>query len=640
MRLFLDLETYCDTPISAGTHRYAERAEILLFAYACDDGPVAVIEHPARAEVEKIVSRASEIVIHNSAFDRTVLRHALGVDLPVAKIIDTYVLALAHSLPGSLGQLGGLLKVPTDKAKDAEGKKLIHLFCKPRPARSKIARATATTHPQEWSKFVNYAQQDVLALREIHKRLPRWNNTDDERRLWQLDQKINDRGVQIDLELVTAAQRAVAETQALLAEDVRERTDGAVGAATQRDALLRYVSEQYGLELDDLRGSTVEKLLEDESLPADLRELLQVRLSASTTSVAKYEALARSTSSDGRLRGTLQFCGAARTGRWAGRLFQPQNLPRPSLKQNEIDVAIEAMKAGAEQMLLDDVMSAASAAIRGAITAALEKKLVVADLANIEGRMLAWLAGEKWKLEAFAQYDAGKGPDLYKLAYARSFNKRAEDVTKDERQIGKVQELALGYQGSVGAFGSMAAIYGVTLPDEQVKAIVAAWRKAHEQTVGFWYELQDAALYAIKSPGRRVTCRRLALVREGAWLRLILPSGRSLCYPSPQIDDGKLSYMGVNQYTRQWERIKTYGGKLVENVTQAAARDVLADGMLRAEAAGYRVVLSVHDELITETPDDPRYSAHGLSAIMATQPRWAAGLPLAAEGFEAARYRK
>jgi DNA polymerase len=640
MRLFLDLETYCDTPIAAGTHRYAERAEILLFAYAIDDQPAQVIEHPTRTEVRTLVEQADEIVVHNSHFDRTVLRHALGIYLPIEHVADTMVLALAHSLPGGLGQLCNILRVPTDKTKDAEGKKLIHLFCKPRPARSKIARATAHTHPAEWERFAAYARLDVEAMRELYQRLPRWNWSEYERQLWALDQAINDRGVAIDMALVEAAQRAVAETQATLAEDVQERTDGAVQAATQRDALLAYVAEQYGYRLEDLRGATVERLLEDDAIPAEMRELLQVRLSACTTSVAKYDALARATSEDGRLRGTLQFCGASRTGRWAGRLFQPQNLPRPSLKQPEIDAAIDAMKAGAEAMLVDDVMAAASAAIRGCIVAPPGRKLVVADLSNIEGRMLAWLAGERWKIGAFEAFDLGDGPDLYKLAYARAFNRPAEHVTKDERQLGKVMELACGYQGGAGAFNTMGAIYGLTFEEAKAKSLVQAWRKAHEQTTSFWYDVQDAAIHAVRMPGERIRCRRIEIIRSGGWLRLILPSGRSLCYPSPRVEDRKLSYMGINQYTRKWERLSTYGGKLVENITQAAARDVLADGMLRAEAAGYSVVLSVHDELITETPADPHYTVKGLAKIMATQPAWAKGLPLAAAGFETSRYRK
>ena len=641
MRLFLDLETYSSTPISAGTHRYAEQAEILLLAYAVDDSPAVVCEHPAPAEMQALVDQAEEIVIHNSAFDRTVLRHQ-GVALPVDRVTDTMVLALMHSLPGSLDTLCQILRVDQDKAKAKDGKKLIRLFCQPQPARNKLSRASSATHPDEWRQFCEYARLDVEAMREIYRRLPRWNYTEEERQLWILDQRINDRGVAIDLDLVQSARRAVAETQASLAEQLQRLTDGALMSANQRDAVLTYIYDTYDVRLDDLQGSTVDQLIADPDTPEGLRTLLRLRSAAATTSVAKYDALHRSTSSDGRLRGTLQFCGAARTGRWAGRLFQPQNLPRPSLRQPEIDGAIAAIKAEVEDLLVPDVMQAASGALRGCIIAPPGRKLVVADLSNIEGRVLAWLARETWKIEAFEAYDRGAGPDLYKLAYAKSFGKRPEDVTKDERQIGKVQELACGYQGGLGAFSTMSSAYGLSFEDDRVKEIVRAWRQAHTQTVSLWYEAEEMAILATGAPGRTyyTNAGRIGFRRDKGWLRMILPSGRSLCYPSPKVEDGKLSYMGIDQYTRKWDRLPTYGGKLIENATQAAARDVLARGMLAADAAGYEIVLSVHDEIIAETPDTDEYTVDQLAAIMATPPTWADGLPLAAAGFEAARYRK
>ena len=642
MRLFLDLETYSTTPISAGTHRYAETAEILLLAYAVDDSPAVVCEHPSAAEMQALVDQAEEVVIHNSAFDRTVLRHCCGVALPVERVTDTMVLALMHSLPGSLDLLCGILRVDQEKAKDKDGKRLIRLFCQPQPAKHKIQRASSGTHPEEWARFVDYARLDVEAMREIYRRLPRWNYTEAERQLWILDQTINDRGVAIDLELVQSARRAVAETQASLAEQLQVLTDGALMSATQRDALLTYIYDTYDVRLDDLQGSTVDQMIADPDTPEGLRTLLRLRSAAATTSVAKYAALHRATSSDGRLRGTLQFCGAARTGRWAGRLFQPQNLPRPSLSQPEIDTAIAAIKAEVEDLLVPDVMQAASGALRGCIIASPKRKLVVADLSNIEGRVLAWLGKEQWKIDAFEAYDRGDGPDLYKLAYAKSFGKRPEDVTKDERQIGKVQELACGYQGGLGAFNTMSSAYGLSFEDERVREIVRAWRQAHTQTVSLWYEAEELAILATGSPGRtfRTAAGRLAFRRDKAWLRMILPSGRSLCYPSPKVEDGKLSYMGIDQYTRKWDRLPTYGGKLIENACQAVARDVLAHGMLAAEAAGYEIVLSVHDEIIAETPDTELYTVNALAAIMATPPAWAEDMPLAAAGFEAARYRK
>ncbi len=661
--LFLDLETYSEVPIKHGVHAYAEKAEVLLLAMALDDGPVSVHDFansPTMAHFDLIptLERADTIVIHNSGFDRIVLKHALGIDIPVERIHDTMVQALAHSLPGSLGTLSEIFGLPSDQAKDKEGKKLINLFCKPRPKTSKERRATRETHPREWQQFIEYARLDIEATRALYHKLPRWNFSDGELRLWHLDQRINDRGVRVDTRLARAAIGAVESAQANLSARTSEATRGAVGSTTQRDALLQHLLGEYGVSLPDLQSGTLERRLNDPDLPEPVRELLAIRLQASTTSTTKYRALINAVSSDDRLRGTLQFCGAARTGRWAGRTFQPQNLPRPTMKQKEIDDGIEAFVAGCADLVVPDVMALASNAIRGCIVAPEGKKLVISDLSNIEGRVLAWLAGEEWKLRAFREFDAGKGHDLYKLTYARSFGVPPEAVTKDQRQLGKVQELALGYQGAVGAFSSMAALYGMELPEDKVLELVKAWRKANSNIASFWYELEDTVKQALIQPDITLTCRELKVVRNKAWLRIILPSGRSLCYPSPRIEDGKLSYMGINSYTKKWERIKTYGGKLVENATQAVARDVMAANMPSIEAAGYEIVLSVHDELITEASDTAAAkvtwrlgvgkglvdlaspSAGELSLLLSTNPSWAPDLPLAAGGFETLRYRK
>ena len=639
--LWLDLETYSETPITHGTHKYAENAEVLLVAYAFDDEPVEVMDLTERGSLDSVqmmIDTADTVVIHNSAFDRTVLRHC-GVHVPVEKIEDTMVRALAHGLPGSLGQLCDVLGVPQDKAKDKAGKKLIHLFTKPRPKNVKLRRATRETHPEEWAAFVEYARLDVDAMRAVYRLLPDWNSRGSERSLWLLDQNINDRGIAIDVDLADAALRAFQRSTRSLAERTRVLTNGAVGSLTQRDKFLQHLEGDLAFTTPDLKKGTVNNLLQGDLAP-EVRELLEIRQQASATSPAKYKVLLKATSADGRLRGTLQFCGASRTGRWGGRLFQPQNLPRPTLKQEQIDAGIKAMKLDVEDLLFDNVAELCSSAVRGALVASPGHKLVVSDLSNIEGRVLAWLAGEDWKVKAFSDFDAGTGHDLYKLAYARSFNKNAEDVTKDERQIGKVQELALGYQGSIGAFSSMAALYGVFLPEDEVDAIVKAWRKAHKAVVAFWYDVERAVKEAIRAPGKRHTVRDLSIGYKDSWLRIKLPSGRYLCYPNAGLNEGSIVYEGVNQYTKKWEVIETYGGKLVENVVQAVARDVLASGMVRAEKAGYAVCLHVHDELITETPDTDEYSVDELSRIMSTNPGWALGLPLAAAGFETHRYKK
>lgn len=681
--LWGDLETYCEIPINNGTHAYAEGVEVMLFAWAIGDEPVSVWDltagEPIPSRLRKAIADPNTILFfHNSHFDRTVLRHAMPeLAPPVERWRDTMVQALAHSLPGALAALCEVLGVPQDKAKDKEGKSLIQLFCKPRPKNSKLRRATSKTHPVEWQRFVAYAGLDIEAMREVYKRLPKWNYQGAELALWHRDQQINDRGVCMDVQLAQAAIEAVDLEQKRLAKRTQVMTDGEVQAATQRDAMIKHIVESYGVELPDMQRSTLERRIADPDLPSPVKELLAIRLQASTTSTSKYKSLMKGISNDGRLRGTLQFC-ASRTGRWAGRLFQPQNLPRPTLKQERIDEGIEALKSGCADLLFDNVMELTSSALRGCIMAPAGKKLVVSDLSNIEGRKLAWLAGEQWKLAAFRQYDEGTGPDLYKLAYAKAFNITPEEVTKYQRQIGKVMELGLGFGGGVAAFLTFALVYGLDLEelaaaampniprdvqreakswyDESVKrkatyglservfiacdSLKRLWRRAHPETCDFWYQLERTVRAAIATPKKTLYCGYLKVRRDGAWLRIQLPSGRALCYPSPSIEKGNITYMGINSYSRKWQRLKTYGGKLVENVTQATARDVLAGNMPLIENAGYSIVLTVHDEVICEAPDTDDYTDAALSSLLSTNPEWAPDIPLNAGGFEAYHYRK
>jgi DNA polymerase len=681
--LYLDLETYSKTPITHGTHAYAADAEILLVAWAVDDDSVQVhdvtltgMRMPPEL-TEQLVKTDVTVVIHNSHFDRTVMQHAWGLCLPAVRIHDTMVQALSHGLPASLGMLCEVLGLPADKAKDKDGKRLINLFCKPQGVNRKIARATRDTHPAEWERFKAYAASDIVAMREVMERMPAYNTYLTEAELWRLDQRINDRGVAIDMDLVHAAIRAVDRAQGDLTAQSLKMTDGQVANTTQGAALRLHILENYAVDMPDLQMATVEKTLAMDIDPA-LKELLRVRLQASSTSTAKYRVLARGTSADKRLRGLLQFNGAARTGRWAGRLFQPQNLPRPSLGQDAIDAGIEAMLAGCAHLTTDNVMELASSAIRSCIIAPPGKKLVVADLSNIEGRDQAWLANEEWKLQAFREFDEGIGPDLYKLAYSKSFGTTPDKVTKDQRQVGKVQELALGYEGGVGAFATFAGVYGINL-DELADKVLAnasrglvnaadnyfsfvikekrpryglsddafvacdvlkrAWREAHPNITGYWAQLKNAVIRAMNHRGSTVVALGLKITST-SWLRIVLPSGRSLVYPHPKLVDCAVTYMGVDQFTRKWTRISTHGGKLFENLCQAVARDVMAANMPRIEEAGYQIVLTVHDEIIAEAPDQPEFNADHLASLLATNPDWAPDMPLAAAGFETYRYRK
>ena len=556
----------------------------------------------------------------------------------------------------------------------------MHLFCKPQPAGRKFPRATRETHPAEWQRFIEYAALDIVAMRAIDRAIPEWNGTPEETALWHLDQTINDRGMAIDLPLARAAVAAVDTAQHQLTHRTGQLTGGAINTTGQRDAMIAHVLEEYSITLPDLQASTLERRINDPDLPEGLRELLSVRLQASTTSTTKYRTLLNSVSSDGRLRGTKQFCGASRTGRWAGRLFQPDNMMRPTMDADIIDLGIEALKIGSADLIFADMMELTSNAIRGCIVAPKGKKLVVSDLSNIEGRVQAWLAGERWKLDAFRAFDAGAGPDLYKMAYAKSFGIKPDQVDKSQRQVGKVQELALGYEGGVGAFLTFATTYNIDLEAMGAQAFAQlppdirdesdefylwatkqgrptfglsrqafvvcegfkrSWRRAHARIAQFWKDLADAITFAICNNGEAITVGPLQIVRLGAWLRIILPSGRSLCYPSPAVDDaGTITYWGINQYTRKWSRIPSYGGKFFENVCQAVARDVMAANMAPIEAAGYEIVLTVHDEVICEAPDDARFNTVHLSALLAANPSWAPTMPLAAGGFEGYRYRK
>jgi DNA polymerase bacteriophage-type len=687
--LFLDTETYSPTPISQGTAKYAERAEVIIVSSAWNREPAQSVAYSERVgnELQEKINAADEIVVHNSFFDRTVLRLAHGILIPTAKIRDTMVLAYAHSLPGGLEVLCKMLKVPQDIAKSKDGKRLIGIFCVPTGDTGYgVGRNTSESHPNEWDQFLDYARLDAEAMREVYRRLPRWNDSAAERALWVLDQKINDFGILIDDDFARAAVIAVGIETKRLNKATSDATEHAhiedrVRSGTQAAQLLRYLLKYHAVDLPDMQAGTLERRLEDLDLPMPVRELIGLRLSVSTTSTAKYKRVVAALSRDGRLRGSIQFDGAWRTGRWAGRIFQPHNLPRPTIKPySEIAWGIQAIKAGVAQYTVRDIMRLAASALRGLPIAPPGRKLVVADLSSIESRMISFLAGEEWKLEAFRQFDLGIGWETYILTYANSFRVDPAAVDLDMRQIGKVMDLSLGYQGSVGAFATMMAGYGVHIPEEEILPLVRGWRKAHAAIVSFWYGLDDAAREVIENRDARITVGAVEIDRVGAWMRMRLPSGRFLSYPSPAMKfvkcgecagrgrvevvipetqfcemvtyelecerckgaGGKVSitYMGQNPYTKQWARVATYGGKFAAEITQASSRDALGVGMTRADEYGYDIALTVHDEIIAETEDNELYSHGHLAGLMAAPIDWAPGLPLAAKGFEAYRYRK
>lgn len=688
-RLWLDCETYngkCS--IKNGTYRYAVDVEVMLLGYAFDDAEPCVADLTADtipADVRAaFIDPTIQLVAHNVQFDRVMLQ-TVGLVAPLGRWACSMAQAQSHGLPGSLDKLCELLGVPQDQAKHKDGRELVNLFCKERPKKQKLRRATRGTHPAEWLRFKEYCAADILAMRAVAARLPKWNYSPAgglEHATWQLDQTINDRGFAVDLDLVSAAVELSAQTSVDLDADVHAATAGDVASARQVAQLLDHVAREYGVYLPDLTADTVERRLNDQDLPEGVRALLQLRTESSKASVSKYQKMIN-VSVRGRIHGSLQYSGAGRTRRWAGRLVQPQNFPRPKESAARIEHAIAATKCGALPVW-GDVNHWLSTSLRGAIVPAGGKRLCVADLANIEGRMQAWLADEDWKLQAFRDYDEGTGADLYKLAFARSFRRDVATVAKPERQIGKVQELSLGYEGGVAAFVSMAAGYRLDLdqltnavrdtatPDEwnqstdflhwmvaqkrstyglsddvyiACNVVKQAWRDAHPNVAQAWKDLRAAFIRALEWPGQPARAGMLTFCAtlNKNWLQVALPSGRFLCYAAPEFDvkTNALTYKGMNQYTRQWCRLNTHGGKLFNNVCQALARDVMADNLLaHIEPSGYATVLTVHDEAITETPDTDEFTGDNLAALLAAPLPWSEGLPLAAAGWHGYRYRK
>lgn len=693
--LYIDTETFSEIDISVGTHAYAENAEVMLVSYAIDDGPAKVWDRTTGEPIPWDLGEAMRttdgfdgrmMTAHHAAFDRAVFGYSMPniVDCNPRVWRCTMVKALAHGFPGKLDTLCKILRLPQDKVKLGEGKKLINRFCKPAPSNHKAERYDRHTHPEEWERFKEYARLDIEAMREIDKRLPDFNYRGAELDLYHLDQKINDRGFCVDLELVTAGAKAAVTEKAILAARFIELTEGKVEKPTQREQFRKFLNKTFGLKLTNTRAKTFEALLEDDSLDPACRELMQISISANKSSTAKYATLKPAISSDGNFRGGLQFDGAARTRRWAGRVFQPQNLPSRGLpSQRSIEQYIDALKAGCHDLLFDDLMTYGSAALRGVVIAPPGRRLVVSDLSNIEGRANAWLARENWKLAAFRAYDQGEGPDLYNVTAGSLLGKKPDAISKTERNImGKVPELALGYEGGVGAFQTFSKVYGVRMTDHwqeiqrsldrkfvdqaienfdrwghtagldyiewiASETVKLAWRERHPAIKNLWRMCKDAALAAITKPGTpfNVNDGRLKFkcvkVKGFRYLLVRLPSGNFLCYFDPQIsDDGSLSYMGIDSLTKQWTRQGTYGGKIVENACQSVSRDVMGHNMPTIDKAGFEIVLTVHDEVVTQAPDEDKFNDTALSNLLRQSPKWADGFPLAAAGFVANRYQK
>lgn len=700
-RLWLDRETWSELDLKeVGTYVYADAAEDLMISYALGDGPARVWDRTAEEMHDELWHALddsdSEVWAHNAQFDKAVhngqhQHYMPRVDLERWRC--SMAMALSHALPAGLGDLCRVLRVPADQAKLADGKKLVTLFTRPQPKGRKIRRATRQTHPAEWERFKQYAANDITAMRECVKRMPTWNWDASAIAEWHLDQRINDRGFQVDRELTQAGARAAVTEKARIATRFAQLCGGAFTPG-QRAKFLDFLNARLPAPLDNTQSGTFQIVMRDPDLPTDVREMMSLAIASNKTSTAKYAALDPAVSADGRFRGGLQFAGAARTRRWAGRLFQPQNLPSRGLPPAEaIESYIEHLKVGTHDLFFDDLMRYGAAALRGCVIVPEGKKMVVADLSNIEGRVLAWIAQENWKLQAFRDYDAGTGPDLYNVTAVSIIGGDPWAVPKHLRNaFGKVPDLASGYQGGVAGYQTFARAYGLKMRDfwETIQKMIApahvhkawenlakwgspqlesleideiewvasetcklAWRARHPATEKFWYALGNAAKQAIKNPGQVFTVGPLIKLRVVShwgqkWLVVKLPSGRFLTYFEPHIigtgRDETIAYWGdaaeEGKTTRQWVRNFTHGGKMTGNCCQTIARDILAPAAAVAEQRGYLPILSVHDEVLTETPDTDRYSAGGLVEILSAGAPWTEGLPLAAAGFETYRYKK
>lgn len=690
--LWIDFETYNSIKdIKAGTYEYARTCEILLCAYAFDDGPVGLWDRTL-SMIPADLFRAfknpeTRYAAHNAMFDRNVLRESLGLACVEAHDPANWTCtmsdAMLHGFPGGLDQLGKIFRLNADQAKIKDGKKLINRFCKPAPASHRADRYTRETHPDEWAQICEYVVNDVEAMRAVSKLMPKWNCAGPE---YLLDQQINDRGFAVDGELVRAGAVAAVEEQKSLARQFIALTGGRVEKPTQRAQLLEFLNSEFGLALENTQSATFRELLDRGDLPETAQKIMGVAIASNKTSTAKYAALEPAISPDERFRGGLKFSGAQRTRRWSGQTFQPQNLPSRGLpKADLVAIYIEALKSSVQDILFDDdLMRYGSAAIRGVLVAPQGKKLAVSDLSNIEGRANAWLAGESWKLAAFRDYDLGDGHDLYTVTAGRILGRHPTDVTESERNnIGKVSELALGYEGGVGAFLKFSKPIGLRLSDHwgsictsvsgecvdrahynyekwgreraagevdeaewiACETIKLSWRGQNPHITALWSACKEAACDALNNPGQAFRAGpklvfRYVRYQSNKYLLMGLPSGKYLVYFAPKITDDGISYYGVDSLTKQWTRQFIYGGKFVENACQSLSRDILIANMLRVEDAGYKIVLSVHDEVVTECPDADEFNDKKLSEILAHQPDWAKGFPLAAAGFEAYRYRK
>lgn len=661
IHLSIDLETYSDVNLKkAGLYRYVQSPafEILLFAYSFDGAPTQVIDMAQGEEIPMEVIHAltdPQCLKHayNAAFEWYCLSKYMGAQLPPAQWRDTMLHGLYAGYTAGLDATGRALGIPEDKQKLTTGKALIRYFCVPcKPTKANGGRTRNYPHhdPEKWELFKTYNGQDVVAEMEIERRLSVFPVPDFVQKQWETDLLINARGVAVDMDFCEGALE--------LGETIRAQlTDEAVQLSGLQNPnsvkqLARWLSAETGDDITTLRKETIKELLGRDN--ADhVQRMLEIRQELGKTSTKKYDAIEAAVCDDGRVRGLLQFYGANRTGRWAGRLVQVQNLPRTYTEPLEFArELVKGRKLDALRTVYGSPNDTLSQLIRTAFVAAPGNILIDADFSAIEARVISWLADEEWRLEVFRTH--GK---IYEASASQMFGVPLERIKKGNpeyslRQRGKVAELALGYQGGVLAMRQMdTGKLLADLPDEEIKDIVDKWRNTNPKIRNLWYSFNDAAIRVIQNGGSlRVRCctfaRECDCIRGTTCMTISLPSGRKLYYVEPSVGENRwggpsITYMGVNDKNK-WGRIETYGGKLVENVVQAIARDCLAQAIEHLEAAGLPVVFHIHDEVVIDTAafDTNDAMLDKVVKIMSTPIPWAEGLPLGADGWVGAFFKK
>jgi DNA polymerase len=651
--LSIDVETYCELDIkNVGAYRYCEHPsfQILLFAYAFDDEPVRIIDFMNNELLpEEVIEALTDPQIIKSAFNANFERNAIsndmyfGEEMPPKQWQCTMIKALTLGLPSSLDMVGKALHFPEDKQKMKEGKALIQYFCKPcKPTKANGQRVRNLPEhaPDKWETFKLYCKQDVEVERDIRNKLSRYKTIDKEQKLWELDQRINDRGINTDLKLITKSIECDEQYKERLVNEAIELTG--LSNPNSPAQLKEWLGQKLGYAVGSINKDIMPTLIQDAELKgkSEVKRILELRQLMGKTSTKKYQTMIDMRCDDGRVRGLLQFYGANRTGRWAGRGVQVQNLPQNHLP--DLDDARNYIKNGdfdIVELLYDSVSDTLSQLIRTAFIPREGNRFLVADFSAIEARVIAWLAGEQWRLEVF-----NNNGDIYCASASKMFKVPVEKhgANGHLRQKGKIAELALGYGGSVGALTSMDKKKDI--PEEELPGLVKDWRNANPKITKFWWDVDKAAKKAIHERTTVELHHGIKFIYDPGVLFIQLPSGRRLSYIKPKIEAGPydkdiITYEGMEQTSKQWTTLETYGPKLVENIVQAVARDCLAEAMFKVTAAGYDIVMHVHDEIIMDVPKDFG-SIEEVNSIFGESIEWANGLPLRADGYECSYYMK